>query len=127
MKELIERLEQARGPNPELGRDVLLACGWRKTNTGYFLGQLFHWSSPDRKTTFDDDDFYRHDPTASIDAALTLVPEGWRADLYEYDDDQWHAGLRIPGLEVGTEDRARTLALALCIASLKARMALDAK
>lgn len=69
---LAERVERATGPDQELGREVLLACGWRKSGRGYFLGPLFGWSSPDGKTYFDDDDFRRHDPTASIDAAMML-------------------------------------------------------
>lgn len=66
--------------------------------------------------------------TASIDAALTLVPEGWNASIFtgcgiaeveecmSLDDD------RKCRIEQG---EARTPAIALCIAALKAQEATD--
>lgn len=73
--QLAERVERAEGPDPALGREVLLACGWRKTQVGRFMGPLYQWSSPDGRISFDDDDFQRrrHDPTASLDAAMKLA------------------------------------------------------
>lgn len=82
MLELAAKVEAASGRDAALGEEVLLACGWRKSSRGYFLGQLFGWSSPDGKSHFDHDHFRRHDPTASVDAALSLVPEGWHVSNF---------------------------------------------
>lgn len=94
MLELIERVEKASGPDSNLGREVLLACGWAKMPTGYFLGQLYHWRSPDGKTSFDDDDFHRYDPTRSVDAGLRLFPKEWAWSIWADTNDRgYHAGI----------------------------------
>ncbi|KKN17818.1 hypothetical protein LCGC14_0962000 [marine sediment metagenome] len=67
--------------------------------------------------------------TTSLDAALTLVPEGWDWEIADYGGDQdspravlWHG---IPAEHVDDVKHhgafGWTPALALCIASLKAR------
>lgn len=128
--ELAERCEKAEGPDRELGREVLLACGWRKTQAGHFLGPIFLWSSPDWASSFDDDRFHRHDPTASIDAALTLVPDGTGHDpfwMLKASNPNNPSGCRA---EIWAKDvsrpfrgKAATPALALCAAALRARAA----
>ena len=68
--------------------------------------------------------------TTSIDAALEFKPKGWTlANLCENDDKTWHCELREGYLSsykrvVFGHDhyKAATAALALCIASLRARM-----
>jgi hypothetical protein len=66
--------------------------------------------------------FWAVDPTASLDAAMTLVPEGWRfIDLVQTETGQWHAGLVKAGLEVGTDVGAATASLAVAFACLRAR------
>jgi hypothetical protein len=74
LEELAGRVEALSGPDREVGREVLRACGWTQTAVGYFMGPLTIWRSPNGSTRFDDDDFAQHDPTASIDAAMQLVP-----------------------------------------------------
>jgi len=115
LTKLIERLENATGPDRGLGREVLLACGWRTYGVGCFIGPLIQWHSPDQNTTFGDDDFYRHDPTSSIDAALTLV-EGrlWKAGVSA--DGTGYARVGPPRIYEG-----KTPAIALCIGALRAR------
>jgi len=128
--ELAERVERAEGADRELGREVLLACGWRKTHRPWFLGPIFHWSSPDGAVGFDDDHFYRHDPTNSINTAMALVPDeegvGWRisdgaggptAEVWRFDYD---TGREV--YHVGANPTA-TPALAIVAAALKARAA----
>lgn len=76
--------------------------------------------------------------TTSIDAALTLVPEGWRARNMDTGDpslkyappsadliplDSNDAGWVVHG-EKRPLGQARTLALAICAAALKVRSAL---
>jgi hypothetical protein len=68
--------------------------------------------------------------TASIDAAMTLVPEGWRVrDLNQWVDQNkastniaWTVRLRLNGRSmVEVDAEADTAALALCAAALRAR------
>lgn len=123
---LADRVEALNGPNRDIGREVLLACGWTKSIVGHFFGPMYRWRSPDGKIDFDDDNFLLHDPTASIDSAMSLVPEGWEWQL-------WHGGVVslkpnvvFISLREGAERRfefrsdAASPALALTAASLRA-------
>jgi hypothetical protein len=129
LMELIERLEKATGPDRELGNQALLACGWKRWRED----RIYLWEMPGARgiTTA-----YPPDPTASLDAAVTLVPEGWI----------WQASNRAPKPHTGrayihngelvfvgiggvrnpshraVEVTAITPAIALCIAALKARL-----
>lgn len=86
--EMIARVESGTGADQTLGRAVLEACGWRKTVIGHFYGPLYYWSSPNGKIGFNDDDFYRRDPTASLDAVVSLIEaklpgEGWQIIVHD--------------------------------------------
>jgi len=70
--------------------------------------------------------------TKSIDAALTLVPDGWTWECTEFDKAKYRATLSFKGngaapertvdsCDVDGKD-APTPAIALCIAALKARL-----
>ena len=70
--------------------------------------------------------------TTSLDAALTLVPEGYRLELYQSANGEWwDADLSPLGYDVDHEDGwsngdgKADPALALCIAALKAREAME--
>lgn len=77
--------------------------------------------------------------TASLDAAMTLVPEGLRLMLSEWDDEAhlrakgaWQSVLSKPGCDASFDamrgyrcDHAATPALALTAAALRARAAMD--
>lgn len=129
---LLSRLQGLTAPDREVGREVLLAFGWRKTCVGHFYGPLYHWSPPGGGTGFRDDDFYRHDPTASLDAAVALcerVLPGWywrvgRTSLFP---NGWAYISRTHPSHCDKEDeascsdgRAATPAIALLIAILTA-------
>lgn len=98
MKDLIERLEKATGPDRELDDAIRVACGFPPKPWNY---------------------------TASLDAALTLVPAraqwtleqdaAWVRMLSDDDVDEFQGHL------FGREGNCT--AIALCIAALKARMA----
>jgi len=106
---LAERVEALTGPDREVAHDVLRACGW--TTEGAFVfnpNGIRHMAAIP-------------DPTASLDAAMSLVPEGWvsvhgwdypnrasRAIFMDDDGDQLFRG------------RAATPALALTAAALRA-------
>lgn len=112
---VIERLEKATGPDRELDGDIYLFLHpemrqLSETATGSIKPE--HYSSP----------VY----TASIDAALTLVPEGWCWSAHGGDVCRPGAQLDKPQIETADGeiivDQAATTAIALCIASLKARI-----
>jgi hypothetical protein len=103
MKDLIEKLENATGPDRGLEYEM--------------FAKLV-------------EPILDHDPpyyTASIDDALTLVPEGYAAILYTqhgtaelYESEAWPR----KGIQFRSVDQ-KTVALALCIAALKARVAVE--
>lgn len=70
---LISKLEGLSGPDREVGREVLLACGWRKTFVGHFYGPMHLWSPSGAGRSYDED--VLPCPTASIDAAIGLIEE----------------------------------------------------
>lgn len=69
--------------------------------------------------------------TASLDAAMQLVPERWKLRQMHFnapcaDDRKWH--LNLHGGKVGEDyfvGRSKSPALALCAASLRARAAME--
>lgn len=91
MTDLIARIESAEGPSYALDREI-----------GEAMGRAFAPPQP---------------YTASIDAALTLVPEGW-----SYVIRPGYVGLRHPrNPENDVTSWANDSALALAAAALKAR------
>lgn len=118
--ELIERLEKATGPNFALECDIARAVGWYEDRvTDEITGPENVWVKPGGR--------YAAIPpryTSSLDAALTLVPEGMSVDLQTRNNycavAQWDYEQDI-GIPRGTAWRTSTPAIALCIAALKAR------
>lgn len=127
LDELIKRLESATGPDRALADDVLLACGWSMIEFGALDNPSYEWIAPDESTTYVGGD--QPNPLASLDAALTLVPEGWARGVMWSD---------IHGIEAWVQERpgyttchqgyspdgdtsTKCAALALTIAALKAR------
>jgi len=59
-------------PSVDLNEAILLACGWTNCDDGtgnWLMADGFHkWEYPC--------------PTASLDAAVPLVPDGWFVDVY---------------------------------------------
>lgn len=119
MNDLIEKLEAATEGSRELDADIAQHVDWprirgakrlpdRPDSSGYFEISADTWQAVPRYTT-------------SLDAALTLVPEGWGCDLGIWPSGN---GARLtPGVNIfhAIYREAQTPALALCIAALKAR------
>lgn len=112
MSDLITRLEAAEGPDRELDAEIFLQIDPDATDNGDGT-----FDSP----YFDQSHHHPRKYTASIDAALTLVPEGWiwqlsptYAEVFELVDSTGFGGFCAD---------APTPANALCIAALKAREA----
>ncbi len=132
---LAERCEAAAGPDRELDAEILRLTGgpeirWIGDGDGVFRGKCYTvWSERNPLP--------RSVPayTASLDAAMTLKPEGMRLMLSEWDDEThlrprgpWQAVLSLPGADASFDlmrghrcDHANSPALALCAAALRAR------
>jgi hypothetical protein len=137
--ELAERCEQATGPDRELDAAIFNAASeemerWNRRAIRLPLSKF--------RSRFDDgwvsvyagkgeDDPYAEDLrpyTASLDAAMTLVPEGWRFAGSESMSGGFYAHLITrelvaDGAKAHAEAHADTLALAISAAALKARNA----
>lgn len=109
--ELAERCEAATGPDWSLDCDIARARGYHVPNPPTGGGLAVPTGSLPRFT-------------ASLDAAMTLVPEGWfwrvgHSTLY----DGWAALNRVHPDHCNREDeafaKAATPALALCAAALR--------
>ena len=113
---LAERVEALEGPDREVDREIALASGDYKTGRGR-EGMLAHKDTPNQ--------FSYSVPayTASLDAAMMLVPEGWSGPL--------HIGGKYSHAELTTCEcgewidievvNCATPALALTAAALRAR------
>ena len=122
--ELIEKLERADGPSRELDEAIYeLMGGCNHKRTKYYAVQ-----SDTGFTCLDcgKDTYgakYAPSYTASIDAAMTLVPEGWSYTVAWLHRNgratvaMFHAKLNEQRAE------SQTPAIALCIAALKAKEA----
>lgn len=129
MKDLIERLETATGPDREL--DAQIYCA--KNGYGFIkferwnqhAGRLFY-SIPGMKPHCESEGFPLY--TGSLDAARTLIPPGlyWLAGEGKTRADELLGGARI--FEHGkfddplAEGEHALVEIALCIAALNARL-----
>lgn len=114
IKSLIERIEKSEGADRELDHAIYEALGKpvvRMASASTHGTDLVNWAP-----------FY----SASLDAAVTLVPEGWSFEVRSSgtgDPGQasvWNP-MRAPGHEEYRVSNFATPALALCAAALKAR------
>lgn len=129
--DLIKRLENATGPDRELDLAIHIAAIRCDPTAQYYPNgnclsyYEYHPEVPGGANEFLTEELPHY--TASIDAALTLVPEGYC----------WS---RVPGrVEIVKEEHygdpfvepyssnARWITIALCIAALRARAAIAAK
>ncbi len=120
MKDLIERLEKLTGPEGEVDADIARHFGHAVVNM------------PLSGPHYEEDATPVLHYTASLDAALTLVPEGWFMDLSIDSSGTGWVVLTRPGGgflsgegEIERHGDAAIPAAALCIAALKAREARD--
>lgn len=126
LEALAVRCEQATGPDNELDRSIARTRGWQH----FFVQKDIWWRAPSGVTHGDVPRF-----TGSLDAAVTLVPDGWDW-LTRNDEGQrafanltkdFQAVMVIAGGETFDESTgqsfpayAATASLALCAASLRA-------
>lgn len=110
--ELAKRCEAAEGPSISLGRAITIAAGMSEVEVDRRIERGL-WRNP----------------TASLDAAVTLVPEGlaWTTgqNVHHW---YWQTGVNRLNEDgapesVSCSGPARTPALAICAAALRARAA----
>jgi hypothetical protein len=127
LDEIIAALEKADGPSPDLDRAIADAV-LTEPQTVHLAGapiEIQMWRYPDGSVGSE----LRF--TSSLDAALTLVPEGWTWTIEQYASFK-NFGAKLEN-EMGDEvehdvyPAPPSAALALCIASLRARMVCNAE
>ena len=145
LNDLAERCEEAMGPDRELDCAILVAIDWRYDDweegerTAREMAERHGLSWLVSRSVEGYNSTWRHLPrlTASLDAAMTLVPEGWRMaalcerepwfcrlETVDFDSVTWGKGSDwITNIVAGqdTTAKAATPALALCAAALRAR------
>ena len=124
LKELAERCEQAAGPDRELDEAIVLtALGWKRADYKRGGRTIRAWDNGEYRQERAPD-FY----TASLDAAMTLVPDGISVRLFVHPDES-HCDIyqSHQAKEMGEAEQAATPALALCAAALRAIAAHQAK
>lgn len=125
LSDLIARLEKATGADRELDFSIAFQIQWRPQTDASRESFALHEAKHDYATAWIAHAPWRHEwpvPhfTASIDAALTLVPESFYWEVHQ----DGCAFVRIPNTDEDVDAwRAATPAIALCIAALKARLA----
>ena len=117
---LLAKLEAATGPSREYDAEIARAVGWHLRDGMYGL----EWIAPEGRM--------RGLPhfTESLDCAMTLVPEGcyWHVAAGKTRDSEPLYGAMIQeaafdGAELGAAENDVGPALALVIASIRARLA----
>lgn len=134
LSELIGRLEKSTGPDRELDCAIAYAvdfkCEGTETTWRQLVDQIGMEYAVANATRFHS--FWREaipQFTGSVDAALTLVPEGWNWQAQGNDvlgRVKPYAIMGLPG-QAEADGMGASPAIALCIASLKARLSLGAK
>lgn len=115
MNDLIERIEAASGPDRELDAEIAREIGRIPPHAGYAAMDDVAW---DRGLGYSVPAY-----TTSIDAALTLVPEGWTIFHFggPFNDSPSHATVAGGQPIAFCEGDGATPALAICAAALKSR------
>lgn len=109
MEDLIARLEAATGPDRELDCLIDVAVG-HPIHNPHGPAEVANW--PQRASGLTVPAY-----TASIDAAMTLVPDGSGVMLFWFGDDERTGEAQVANKRA----KAAAPALALCIAALKVR------
>ena len=124
LEALLARVLEGEGPDRELDGEIALTLGgWERKWCANELPSGWYW----RRGVFSwtaEGDGYPSNYSASLDAALTLVPEGWRWWV----NSSGYARLWLPGKDgqapqaIAYCEHRATPPRALIAASLKARM-----
>lgn len=122
LEELAERIEKLDGPDREVDAEIAVSVLGMERDGPMFFGK-------DEDFVLERDYYslegsHRELPafTASLDAAMTLVPEGWDFRAERFDAKKACAAVWLRGWHDDTklDTEASTPALALCAAALRA-------
>lgn len=117
MTDLAERIEAATGPDRELDAEIDALLGWRRVDNPTFAGGLIDmWHSPDGRMCRRDERLHAY--TGSIDAAMMLLPEGWKPLRITWFHNAVEVSM-MSGFATST-GRATIPALALAAAAIRA-------
>lgn len=126
LTKLVERLEQATGPDRVLDGLIFKVCAgavvqpqdaWNFRPTWQDFDGVWHLQDRNDKCAYEPPPHF----TGSIDAALTLVPEGWMSDpwIKRHNGHHWSVTLHIPSYQF--DERHEHLPIAICMAAISAR------
>lgn len=141
--DLAARVEAAAGPDRELDRDIARLIGWHRVEPRFTRGKHGAWIAPEDFSGVMSDGspildslhgtvMHRDVPafTTSPDSALSLVPKGLGVSVSRHgkhgDDCEAHVGksdsdARGNFMMDTKHGEGKTMALAVCIAALRAR------
>jgi hypothetical protein len=124
LEELAKRCEAGTGPDRELDTAIeqALPCShaFEQAHPGKNLSQWNEAAFAFYRVGDEGRDYISPSYTVSIDAAMTLVPEGWRRWIYDADDGRCICRLEQPdGKEVGAN--GVSWPLAICAAALRSQ------
>lgn len=123
MTSLIKRLEALTGPSREVDAEIATAIGWKSVPWEFSGKRGLTWYAPDLEVHYECPRF-----TGSIDAAMTLTPEiekphfPWLA--VKSNNPNNPIGCRCEMWLDNVQNfrgRGATIAIAVCIAALRAR------
>jgi hypothetical protein len=124
--QLKDRLEKAAGPDRKIDRDIARILGWKHVTDFHIGTGPTDWCGD--APAGGGYGIRLPDWSASLDAAVTLVPEGFGIELQRYwrkePGDWWSVGLSwgTDGDYVQALDRP-SAALALCLARIEYELA----
>ena len=139
---LSERIEAAEAGSRELDREIAKSQGWHRVEPRFTKNKHGAWIAPEDFTGVYSDGspildslhgttMHRDVPifTTSLDAAMSLVPEGWQVTIDCMPEMREPPSCEVECWSIGKDHRdtmrrigrAATPALALCAAALKAR------
>lgn len=125
---LAERVEALTGPDREVDAEIALTLSIVRERDGDLFYGHRNYSVMVIERHYDDREGDAPELphyTTSIDAAMTLVPEGCLWTMDSFNGPKWSAGVwRVPGrgwVYLSKNLRAATPALALTAAALRAR------
>ena len=137
MKELIQKLQDTDGPSRKLDAEIALTIGLAETycppeHLASEKPVVFSSLRSGRiRATFDEKYFHDYPPvsnfTSSIDAAMTLIPDGWEWEIQFGMLTDRNIFMVKMGQHIEVEhpnpfqECAPCFPLAICIAALKAR------
>ena len=112
MTTLSDRMAALRGPNRAMEWDIAVAAGVRSADEKPYV-----WAGVDQMQ------FVKGVPRylSSIDAALTLMPDGCYPQFSKVSENEWHVHLGFANRAVGIVAKAPTLAIAICVVALRER------